>query len=35
MTAREEAALQVARDEIARGETITREQLRSELASEG
>jgi hypothetical protein len=30
MTAREEAALQVARDE-----TITREQLRSELASEG
>lgn len=34
-TPEEEAGVQVARDEITRGETITPEQLRSELASEG
>lgn len=34
-TPEEEAGVQVARDEIARGEAIIPEQLRSELASEG
>ena len=33
-TPEEEAAVQEARDEIARGETITLEQLRAEFASE-
>jgi hypothetical protein len=33
-TAEEEAEVQVARDEIARGETISLEQLRAEFASE-
>jgi hypothetical protein len=34
ISAEEEAAVQKARDEIARGETITLEQLRAEFASE-